>query len=328
MDEEQYNSEMDNIMAEYAESKDESTTDESSVATDESQETKINDVEESTDDKVEDKPQDEELENQEEATDDKAEDKPAEKKKTTGGINKKINKLTAQRRQAEREQREARAENLRLKERLKALESASKPKEGPEPKIEDFDSLAEYQKDLAKREAKAEIDAYKQEQQAQAEANQELVKLDSMLKANEEKARTIYEDYDEVIRDFPTDLPMSDEVRKHLAGSPAGALTMYNMTCNEDVVNALNNARNAKEVERVIATVHDNIWRELKSQSAQPASIDNNVEAQPQTKQALTPPKSKVASTPPKQGKTGSVAGELQDLEGDSFFDEFSKVYS
>lgn len=326
MNEKEYDAEMTSIMDEYTEAKNETSTSEDSVATNDDQTTDTT-VEDSHGDTVDDKPQDEDSESQEEATE-TTDGEPADKdssKQKGGGINRKMKQLTKQRRQAERESRETKAKYAELEARLKKFEAAQdKPKKRED--LEDFDTLADYQKHLAREEAQRGIDEFKQQTQIEAEANREVQELGELLKSNEAKTRERYKDYDEVIVDFPRDLPLTPEVQKHLAGSPYGPDTMYHMTCNEDVVNAINGATSVEEVNTIVAKVHNQIRAELNKAPAQTET--STATEQPGAQgAALTPPIGKVSSTPPKQGRTGATTGELEDLEGDDFFNEFKNLF-
>lgn len=164
-----------------------------------------------------------------------AEKAETEKPKTKGGFQRRIDRLT-------RERRELEESNKRLEERVAKLESG-KPEEKanteskPKPKSSDFDDFDEFTEAMTKwtidqreseREAKATADA---EAKAKADRDDATQRMVDEHHAREAKARENYEDYDDVL-ESAQDVGIPQQLGMAILQHPQSAELAYHLGKN------------------------------------------------------------------------------------------------
>lgn len=206
----------------------------------------------------------------EETAEDKAEESK-EKPKKQRGFKKKIAKF-----QVELSAKEQEIERLRSELAAKSQEAAKPVKD--KPKLDDFDSQAEFLEALTdwklqqvKEESKKEIEQEKQKTQAQLKAESYNAKL---AKAKEELP-----DYDEVLEDFTDehgDVEISGALTALLSDSQVGPKVLYELMKNKDEfdrLNSLSPLAAAKEFGKLEAKLTPEKKQELKTKTNAPAPL-------------------------------------------------------
>jgi hypothetical protein len=223
------------------------------------------------------------------------------------GVQKRFDELTKARRNAERE-------NAELKQRLEALERGSRPandsanqaqqqrqtQQAPagEPKIEDFDSYAEYYKALVKH----ELDQRETVRSAQTAQQTAIAAWDT----KQEAARKEHADYDAVLENAQIpNTPALPAVRQFLSDEALGAKILYTL------------AKDPAETQRIMALSPIMAVAELGALKAKLATAAPPANARPPRKETAAP-------APPRRVDGRFASAQAVD-DPDIPFDEFDR---
>lgn len=215
----------------------------------------------------------------ESATEDQQE--PQEGEQSPKGVQKRIDKAVKAQREAEREREFWKQEALKPK--APPAETLKTPVSAAEPSENDFQTHAEYVKELTKWTAKQAVEEFKASQRTES-ANTQQQTAAQEFKARQEKFRVATPDFDEVIAD--ADTQVSNAVIAEIVGSEKGPELQYFL------------AKNPDEAERLSKLAPLALAREV-----------GKIEARFTTSEQKTAPKTTGAPPPPNPtGKSSSTS--------------------
>lgn len=178
-----------------------------------------------------------EPEGKEEAEPESKEKEPEEpKEKKGGGFQRRIDKLTREKR--ELEERLAKAEAA-AKE--KPADEPAKPEAKPKPRSEDFDSFDEFTEalfDWKREQSEAEKASKEADSKKAAEEEAEATQLVEAHSKREEKAREVYTDYDEVMEEAGK-ISLPNHLGLAILQDEQSAVLAYHLAKNPDELDRL-----------------------------------------------------------------------------------------
>lgn len=259
-------------------------------ATEETETTEVaTDDVETTDEAVEETAQESDETAEEVAA--KSEEKTEEKPKKQGGFKKKIAKY-----QVELSAKEQEIERLRAELAAKSqTQETAKPELKDKPKIDDFDSQAEFLEALADWKLKQVEVKLKQEQEKEKQKTLQQQKTES-YNASLKKAKEELPDYDEVYSDFVEehgDYQISAELTQLIADSPVGPKVVYELMKNKDEfdrLNSLSMVAAAKEFGKLEDRLTPQKKQEVKTKTNAPAPLKTVAAKTPSVKKDIFNP--------------------------------------
>jgi len=170
-----------------------------------------------------------ESENETEVSATEEDEQDSEPKKSKGGFQKRIDKLTKKASELERQLEVERADKERLLQLNKPKTQEKQPADNSgEPNPDNFETYAEYNKALVRYEAKLIRDEEKQ-QEAEQRTRSEMAEAGKNFEKKVELAKSKYDDFDEV---FDPDLQVSGAMQAVMLDSDVGAELAYYLCKN------------------------------------------------------------------------------------------------
>ncbi len=183
---------------------------------------------------------------------DDADEAPEEKtenvKKPQKGWAKRVEKLVVQNHEKERRIREL---EDRLQEQEKTIVNQAVGEfeyDKPEPVFDDFNTIAEYSKAVARWEY-GRIEAEKAHVAEVQQVSQRVQEVKSSWEAKQEEARAAFDDFDSIVTiDSVTDANPSQQAKEFLADSDFGPVVIYTLLSNDELAEEFKNASPTKQV--------------------------------------------------------------------------------
>lgn len=209
--------------------------------------------------------------------------------------------------------RELRAQNDELSKSIRDLIDSQKQPEKKDLKRDDYQDDESFLRDVASKEAERISNQKLQEIDDRNKRLNEIEKINSIESQNVLNAKTDLPDYDDVVSSGDPDVTLPLDIVRHLAVSPAGAYVKYRLAQDEELCDAIKQAKTKKEKYDIISSIHDQILDKLIERSRKTESKTANV-AEEKIQERTKPNH----SAPPKVRGSATITN-LMSLSGDDY---------